>query len=200
MTVAARKPRPLTAEQRDRVEALYLQYHPLVRKIVGRFCRRDATLDRQELDLEGFEALVSAARGYDPSRINPDSGRSYSFGAYLGRAVHNALVNYQRRLGRDGRVYSLVTDGSVPDGSDESDLLAVPCPSLTERESEEVWAIAERVLSHREYWILRRIYLEGMPFSAAGRAMGVSKERAWTLHQSAVEKLRPVLAEFVSDE
>jgi len=196
MPVAA--PRPLTAEQRDRVEDLYRRHNALVRKLVSKFCRRHNALvrNRRELDLAGFEALVAAARGYDPRKINPASGRPYSFGAYLGRAVHNALVNYQRRLGRDGRTYSLVEDGLVPDGSDEPDVLAVDCPALTEREAEEVWSVAERVLSHREYWILRRVYLEGMPFSAAGRAMGVSKERAWLLHQSAVEKLRPALAEF----
>lgn len=198
MSVAqGKRPSPLTPEQRAEVEERYHQYHRLVRRIVTKFARRSPEMDRRDLDLVGFETLVNCARLYDPTRINAQSGRPYSFGAYLGRSVSNALVNYLRKWRQEGTYPLITTDGYAEVlGSDEPADLAIECPLRREWESEEIWKTAERVLTHREYWLLRRIYVDGLSVAKAGRRLGVLRMMAWTIQQSALAKLREALPEF----
>jgi len=208
---------PLVAEV-DIVE----RYGSLIDNLVRRFTRHDSLLEYDDLYQVACVAFVEAHRNYDPDKINPETGTSYAFSAYAGKAAHSQMKRYAERQAKVGvkhvpenvylrRSVKSLDSGPILTGvgSDEA-IETFSGPSLVSRalavedaeddfdSRERIWQTAERVLSHRHYWVLWSMYARGRTMTELGRWLGLTKMRISQLHREAVDKLRPHLTEFAN--
>lgn len=190
-----------------------------IRRIVGRWTRRDRRLDFDDLYQVACVAFVRAFRSYDPLKINPQTGYRYSFVAYAGKSAFFLIKEHVRNHFKGGfsrfpealdpfrdapRMTGLTRDfrvsehaGSEVAERDDSYLVSALAVEDESRDLEGVWRVAEQVLDHREYWVLWSVYAQGRTDAQVARWLGVSRVRVGQIHKAALEKLRPRLQEFV---
>lgn len=204
--------RPPPASEEDLLRA----YGGFVKTLVRRFSRRAG----QEFEpSEGFQlgcmAMLRAVRAYDPTMINPETGRPYSVLTTIGLSVHRELRRYcekQERRGltrRAGNLAVTETDETYPEvvnvgvlaDADEVSPDLIDCMTVTDSSSDlvdndEMWPIAQSVLDHREYWVLWSVYAQDQTDAQVARWLGLSKMRVGQIRKAALEKLKPHLTEF----
>lgn len=191
----------------------------LTRRVAHRFHRHDRRLDFDDLYQVGLITLFRCLEKYDPERkINPDTGRGYSFRAYVGFALHSEMKRYATKSAKQGitdipdyekdsvlpRVttsflgiqyddHKYETVGARPD---EDNNLSVLDDGPEIVANDEVWTIAQRVLTHREYWVLWSVFGMGETDAQVARWLGVSRVLVGYIRKDALDKLRPHVQEF----
>jgi RNA polymerase sigma factor (sigma-70 family) len=176
--------RPLTEEQR----LLAVRNLPLARAL-ARLVEEDCPItDRDDLRSTAYEALVEAARTFDPRRGIP-------FGAFARRRILGNLRRFQRLLYCAGwRVDKATQSPAVAlDVHDEGSVRVVgirPDPPvgqlLEETEAIEAWL---RKLPRPHATACRLLYLHGKSPSEAAALVGCSQSFFSRLHHQAIHWL-----------
>ena len=192
---------PLTNEERARVEAnrgLVIHY---VDTYYGRTHKH-----RSDLIQEGYIALAAAVRGYDP-----DFGAS--FGTYATKAIHRRLERFRaqfgiarkplrsdyRKLNDEQWKAKLEAAPVVKLGGAATWILDRPIDAAEALDAAEEWGAVRAAVARlpiREREVVDRHYSRGESLAAIGAALGVSRERARQIKDSAIGRLRRFLSGF----
>jgi RNA polymerase sigma factor (sigma-70 family) len=147
----------------------------------------------EEWESVALEALVRAARGYDPSYRSQTTGQPVKFTTYATWSIRNTLFRYQEVEANNRLV---LTDFGAPEGQTMIRTDQVPEPETDPFEYQEdsvreVAALIRKAgLTERQKEGLTMHYLQGAPYKEIACKMGVTNQRARQLVLSAVRKLR----------
>lgn len=141
-------------------------------------------VDREELQAEGYAALVRAARLYDPERGN--------WSSYACKAIKHGMLNALVRYRRHGRMFSEM-EGISQDGEMIDFAVSIPAPEDDTPDPEEVAALLDR-LSDREREVIDLRYglkdRKPKTMEQAGELLGISRGRVQQIEARALERLR----------
>lgn len=166
--------RPLTSEQAQRAELAIALVPRLARRVshvVGR-----TVLSDSQLQSVGNEALVYAARRYDPSR-------PASFRTFAGYRVYGAMMDAVRNEGRGRYDRPLMCrDEAAPEFNPERALIAAD-------ERARLWTVVEQ-LEPRERALVEALYVEEDTMMAYARQLGVHTSTISRRHGQILTRLR----------
>jgi RNA polymerase sigma factor for flagellar operon FliA len=174
-SIPLRSSTPLTPEQTQRVE----QHTDLVRRLARLLSRRigpSIGLSRGELESAGNEALVWAARRYDPSR-------PASFGTYAHYRVYGAMMDAIRQEWRISGYYEhpLVHLAAALTPSPEQALIAAD-------ERSRVRTLIDQ-LKERERALVDAVYGQDRTLTELAKATGVHASTICRRHAKILERL-----------
>lgn len=139
---------------------LVVQWIPFAISLARRHFRSDTRFDLEERKSTAYEALCKAAIKYDPLKINPNSGKPYSFGSYAGMVIWDHLHKTAHKNG------SLMTRPSVGNKDAPPELAQQALSEYAEQENgytpdfsdveyKELLAKLNSILSKPEQCVLR---------------------------------------------
>lgn len=169
----------------EAVSALAQRYVPLLRRAVAS-CSSD-TRQRDDLEQEGFIALLSAIHTYQPAR----TGAAFSTYAYA--CVRNRVISALRRIRvRENRE-------ELPEGAEEEPAAGSEAdPALLVQQREEqgrLAALLRQELSELEYHVLR-LHLQELSYEEIGARLAVPAKTV----DNALQRVRRKLASRLREE
>ncbi len=162
-----------SADSGEAVAELVSRYTGLVLKLAGKY---SGSADYEELVSEGFDALISAASGFDPEKGG--------FSGFAAVCVSNRMKNVVARADRRNSRISELDDEDIPDNS--------PTPEELVISRENAAEITERMkdlLSPMELRCIEGVIL-GMPYSEIAEKLFISVKSVDNAVTRARAKLR----------
>lgn len=165
-----------------------------------------STLELADLEQEGMQGVIRAARTFDPERGAFSTYAMPWIKHFVQRAVHNQCrtvrvpMPVSKREWSEGRPVSLTTTSldEKPWGDSGSasmaDLLGFITDAqgplnIEESERKELVAHLLSTLSEREALVLRLRFFEDLTLHEVGRRIGTTKERARQLQANALARI-----------
>lgn len=204
---------------REELEAALAEHSGVIWHYVHRFHRRYLVLGRpvdvEDLYQEAVGAMVRAALTYDRRRVNPETGRPYTFSGFGGRAIQQTLevvLQADLRAGmrpfverpRPGQELPRVTSFESLRWQwreEEPSELGREDKPPGDAAPEDLWRAVERTLPTRQHrQLVRWMYRDGLTASAAARRLGVTRQRACQVRDEALALLRGRLPSCWAEE
>lgn len=197
---------PAAARLTDEEVAEVLRAHePLCWRIAGDVAYWQGPDVVAEVAAEVRAQLAEAARRFDPSRgvkfityaHRLAKSRAMSFAGLQARRGLHVPEGHLRGPGRAAapRVGSI--DGSAAESGDPlTDILVEPAPEEPCETPPDFWERVERVLTPKQYAVIRMRFVEGVTLAAAGERLGCVKERVRQHQARALERLAEFLPGF----
>jgi RNA polymerase sigma factor (sigma-70 family) len=183
------------------VEALLATWEAYAWKLAIRWKRKNPAIDLEDLHGEVRMGFVEAAR-----RWEPDRGLQFStYATWWGDRYARDLVRREAARGMHVPQHEGIKALDVWDidvrtpGQDDRPLsLAVaPEPEWRPEFPADFWERIERVLTAKQYEVIRLHFRDGLALVEIGRRLGVSRGYAWMMLRHAIPKLRDRLPGMV---
>ena len=168
---------------------------PLLRRLALHYARRHSRLCAEDLEQEGFLALLGAVQAFDPTV-------GASFGQYARRRAEGAMQDAIRRaMVEDGwsRVGAREMPRWVSVDSAEARSLHAPPGEEAEVDFDSVRAILRRALTPAEAQTIELRTVRGWKLSEVAERLGITEQRVSQIEGKARTKLRCRLASWVPE-
>lgn len=165
----------------------------LLRRLARHYARRHSRLSADDLEQEGFLALLVAARAFDPTV-------GTTFRQFARQRACGAMRDAIRRaMEADGWSRSGAREMPTWVSTDASEALSIAAPpgEESEVEFECVRAILRRTLTPNEAEVVELRMVRGWTLAEVGARLGVTKQRVAQVEGRARQKLRIRLASWV---
>ena len=158
----------------------------LVVSVVKKLCRSD--LDFEELDSDGYVALIRAIEKFDFSRGY--KFRTYALYVIMNNISRDSRKNYRRQRDLFVTGYEAMLEAAPDHRNDEC-----PCEMDQEQCQEAIRGMLGRLNDRERMIIVSRFGLEGTrqkTLDQLGKELGITKERVRQIETRAQEKLRNI--------